>query len=91
MANVADREACIVGCKGVEIVGLVGKGFDRAEGVIKGSVIHCTAPLAIFLVVQVKLHAVGLVKLRQWCGVWKNCVVFEEANVLPAELHCAGL
>jgi hypothetical protein len=58
--------------------------------VIKGGVIHRTAPLAIFLVVQVESHAAGLLKLRQCRGVRKNCVVFEKANVLPVELHCAG-
>jgi hypothetical protein len=53
-------------------VGSVGEGFAQAEGVIEGSVIHCTAPLVIFLVVQVDSHAVGLLKLRQCCGVWKT-------------------
>jgi hypothetical protein len=49
IANVADWETGIIGCNGVEIVGTVGKGFDRTKGVMKGSMIHSTAKLAILL------------------------------------------
>jgi hypothetical protein len=53
-------------------------------------VIHRTAPLAIFLVVKVESHAVGLLKLRQCHAVRKDCAVFEKADVLSAELYCPG-
>ena len=90
-AHITDGEAVCIRGNGVEIVGTVGKGLDRAKGLGKRRVVHSAASLAILLVIKVEAHAVYLLEYRQWGGVRKNCAVFEEANVLAPELDCAGL
>ncbi len=64
VADIADGETIRVRGDGVEVMGAIGKGFDRAEGSHEGRVIHGTAALTILLVVEVEAHAVGLLEYR---------------------------
>jgi hypothetical protein len=50
-SKVADGEAGILGCNGVDKVGLDCKSFDRTEWLIEGRVKHCTGALTIVLVI----------------------------------------
>lgn len=92
MADVADWETVIIGGNGVEIVGMSGKGLDRAEGlVLEDCVVHHTAPLTIIFIFYVETHTFCCFELlHQRCRVWEDCTIFEEADVLLPELGDDG-
>ncbi len=60
--HIADWEASVKGRNSMERVDPVGQCFDRAKVVWRCSVVHCTASLAVLLIVNVQSDRVGLAK-----------------------------
>jgi hypothetical protein len=73
---------------------LIGRWWVREASALKGQkrLAHCTAALAVFLVVNVETDCVGLLELEEGSVVREDGAVFKESDVLSAKLHgaCSG-
>ena len=72
-------------------MGPIGKGFDGAEGVIEGRMVHGTSMLTIITIVKIESHAVCFLDLCQSNFLGQNSTILEETDVLPSELYYTGL
>ena len=78
VAGVDDWNDDILRCNGIYVMVIVGKVFDRAEGVIGGGMVHSTSLLSVFVVVQIETHVVCFLDLRQRSCVGHNSSMFEK-------------
>ena len=76
VSNIAYWKTEILRRNEMHLMGTIVKGFVGKEGVIEGGMVHGTALLTIFLVVQIEAHTVCFLEIPQRSYMGQDSAIF---------------